>query len=317
MGYALRNRIIAISVLTIGLLAPLPSIANPDIILGSAIGQLGSTVYIPITYVGNGAVTGIQFDVLFEASQLTSGGQPTADSGLGAHSLNSSLPSQGARRILISPPANNAPLGSGTLGVIPFSLNATATANSKLLTLTNVVISDGNANAVAPTKLSNGLIVLETNLTADTDSDGMPDYWEVTYGLSPIDASDVSQDAENDGLTNLQEYLGGTNPTDPGSPPQTAQTIFDLVARAKDSKIDIIWTPVAGADSYNIYRRTTQGGPYTLIALGHITNYATYADFGLTNDVSYYYVVTSLTNGQESRNSNEASATPAPATRRR
>ncbi|MGA1842254.1 MAG: PKD domain-containing protein, partial [bacterium] len=88
------------------------------------------------------------------------------------------------------------------------------------------------------------------------------------------------------------------------------QTIFDLFARAKDSKVDIVWTPVAGAESYNIYRSTTQGGPYTLIVEGYVTGYAVYADSGLTNGVTYYYVVTSVTNGVESLHSNEASGTP-------
>jgi hypothetical protein len=94
---------------------------------------------------------------------------------------------------------------------------------------------------------------------------------------------------------------------EPGGP---EQTIFDLYARAKDSKIDIVWTPVDGADSYNVYRSTSQGGPYQLIAEGHVTDYAVYADFGLTNDVTYYYVVRSVTNGEQSLDSNEASATP-------
>jgi fibronectin type 3 domain-containing protein len=91
---------------------------------------------------------------------------------------------------------------------------------------------------------------------------------------------------------------------------QPEQTIFNLTARAKDGKIDIVWSSVAGADNYNIYRSTTQGGPYTLVKAGHVTTYCVYADFGLTNDVTYYYVVTSVTNGVESLYSNEASATP-------
>ena len=41
----------------------------------------------------------------------------------------------------------------------------------------------------------------------DTDGDGMPDEWEVKYGLDPEDASDADTDLDNDGLTNLYEYL--------------------------------------------------------------------------------------------------------------
>jgi PKD repeat protein len=88
------------------------------------------------------------------------------------------------------------------------------------------------------------------------------------------------------------------------------QTVFDLSARPKSEKIDLVWSPVAGAEGYNVYRSTTQGGPYTLIAADVQTDYCAYADFGLTNDVTYHYVVTSVTGGVESLHSNQASATP-------
>ncbi len=89
------------------------------------------------------------------------------------------------------------------------------------------------------------------------------------------------------------------------------QTIFDLTARAKDSEVFLMWTPVADADSYNVYRSTTAGSGYSLIASGHLCDYCAYYNPGLTNDVTYYYVVTSVSAGDESLHSNEASATPA------
>jgi PKD repeat protein len=92
------------------------------------------------------------------------------------------------------------------------------------------------------------------------------------------------------------------------TPPE--QTIDDLVARAKPTKVDLIWTPVAGADGYNVYRSLTPGGPYEQIAQDHLCTFCAYADFGLTNGVTYYYVVTSVSGGVESLISNEASATP-------
>jgi hypothetical protein len=52
-------------------------------------------------------------------------------------------------------------------------------------------------------------------LNPDTDSDGMPDGWEVQYGLNPLDASDGDEDGDADGLTNLGEYQEGTDPTNP------------------------------------------------------------------------------------------------------
>jgi pectate lyase len=42
---------------------------------------------------------------------------------------------------------------------------------------------------------------------ADSDKDGMPDTWEIQYGLNPNDAADGSQDKDKDGYTNLEDYL--------------------------------------------------------------------------------------------------------------
>ncbi len=48
---------------------------------------------------------------------------------------------------------------------------------------------------------------------ADSDGDGMPNAWEIQYGLNPNSSADANTDLDGDGLTNLQEYLAGTDPT--------------------------------------------------------------------------------------------------------
>ncbi|UDQ98895.1 hypothetical protein AAEX28_02115 [Lentisphaerota bacterium WC36G] len=47
---------------------------------------------------------------------------------------------------------------------------------------------------------------------ADSDSDGIPDGWEVNNSLNPLNASDALADFDNDKLTNLDEYKSGSNP---------------------------------------------------------------------------------------------------------
>ena len=61
------------------------------------------------------------------------------------------------------------------------------------------------------------LITSNSSITAievegDTDSDGMPDWWERKYGFARSDASDAAADADGDGLSNLAEYEAGTDP---------------------------------------------------------------------------------------------------------
>lgn len=47
----------------------------------------------------------------------------------------------------------------------------------------------------------------------DSDGDGMPDAWEIKYGLDPNDPSDANGDLNGDGYTNIEKYINGIDPT--------------------------------------------------------------------------------------------------------
>ncbi len=47
----------------------------------------------------------------------------------------------------------------------------------------------------------------------DTDGDGMPDTWELKYGLNPNDPTDAAEYSDEDWYTNLEEYNRGWHPT--------------------------------------------------------------------------------------------------------
>jgi len=47
---------------------------------------------------------------------------------------------------------------------------------------------------------------------ADRDHDGMPDSWEIQYGMDPSDRSDGALDYDHDGYTNVEEFLNSTDP---------------------------------------------------------------------------------------------------------
>ena len=75
----------------------------------------------------------------------------------------------------------------------------------------------------------------------------------------------------------------------------------------------LTWTPTAGTQT-KIYRSTTSGGgPWTTSNLitTQASGVSTYTDTGLTNDTTYYYVMTALTSsGAESVVSTQTVATP-------
>jgi hypothetical protein len=59
----------------------------------------------------------------------------------------------------------------------------------------------------------------------DSDGDGMPDEWEMTYGFNKFSAADAAFDPDLDGITNLGEFVSGTNPTNAASVLKISQIV--------------------------------------------------------------------------------------------
>lgn len=53
--------------------------------------------------------------------------------------------------------------------------------------------------------------------SSDSDSDSLPDAWEIKNGLDPLDPNDATEDNDSDGVLNVDEYTYSTNPNDPDS----------------------------------------------------------------------------------------------------
>jgi hypothetical protein len=60
------------------------------------------------------------------------------------------------------------------------------------------------------------IFITRTPPGADTDSDGLPDWWEEAYFGAPTAASPDADDDE-DGMSNLAEFIAGTHPRQAGS----------------------------------------------------------------------------------------------------
>ena len=77
---------------------------------------------------------------------------------------------------------------------------------------------------------------------------------------------------------------------------------------AGNAQVIMSWSPSVGANSYNLKRANSSGGPYTTIAAG-VTGTTT-LDTTVSNGTVYYYVVSAINGAGEGSNSSEVSAAP-------
>lgn len=79
---------------------------------------------------------------------------------------------------------------------------------------------------------------------ADSDSDGMPDWWERDYALDPTNAADADAHADADDVRNLDEYLADTDPTNEAS----FLGLTNIVCEA--GNVTVCWTGGTQAEQY-------------------------------------------------------------------
>ena len=93
----------------------------------------------------------------------------------------------------------------------------------------------------------------------DTDSDGLPDWWESAFFSNPTSAS-AAADAESDGQNNFSEFVSGTDPTNSAS-------VFEVevFSGVLDGPLVIQWSSVTGK-LYEVRRYTNLTGGFTVQA---------------------------------------------------
>ena len=92
----------------------------------------------------------------------------------------------------------------------------------------------------------------------DSDSDGLPDGWELLYGLDR-NTADASLDSDSDGFTNLQEFAAHTDPLQPLS-----GLHLTSVQQQGPGGHRITWATVAGL-TYRVESAPAISGPWTAV----------------------------------------------------
>lgn len=129
----------------------------------------------------------------------------------------------------------------------PYSLTAFLDANTNQIQDAFEASGTYPANPVV-VSTTDALITL-TNSPADSDSDGLPDYWEFAYFGSTTNASSYA-DADSDGLTNVEEYQLGTSPANRDS---DSDEIWDGDEARKYFTNPLVPNPWAGAKPQTQY----------------------------------------------------------------
>ena len=164
-------------------------------------------------------------------------------------------------------------------------------------------------------------LIVNIDMSASTDPDGSIQYYYMGCGGGGFTVGSTNskgqctfstpgtywlllQVQDNSGQMDLlSAYVVATPPNGGTAPPAPT----GLTATAGSSQVSLSWTASSGATSYNVKRGNTPGGPYpTVISV----TAASYVDTGLTNGMTYYYVVSALNATGESGNSAEVSAMP-------
>ncbi|HUK84069.1 MAG TPA: glycoside hydrolase family 15 protein [Verrucomicrobiae bacterium] len=127
--------------------------------------------------------------------------------------------------------------------------------------------------ALASSATLNLLVV--TYGSSDYDGDGLPDAWELQYGVSPVDDGLINGptgDPDGDGLNNLQEYMAGTDPTN-----SVSALRITNITRLGNGGIVVTWQSVTGKN-YAVQSADSLANPFadlsgTIAAAGSGTSY--------------------------------------------
>jgi len=151
-------------------------------------------------------------------------------------------------------------------------------------------------------------------------------YWSTSSGVtkgtgtkisnatSPYTHTDLTNDTTYYYVVTAENSYGESDESSevsatPSATGEASSTPTNVNATGGDGEITINWDSVTSATSYNIYWSTSSGVTIsTGTKISDITR--PYTHTGLTNDTTYYYVVTAENSYGESDESSEVSATP-------
>lgn len=112
-------------------------------------------------------------------------------------------------------------------------------------TTTYELIAEGQWGTVTQTVTVNIVI-------PDNDNDGLPNYWELQFGLNP-DEYDAGIDSDNDGLSNAEEFLWELNPISDDTDADGIADQYELLSGLKPNDSTDALLDLDGDGASNLY----------------------------------------------------------------
>jgi TatA/E family protein of Tat protein translocase len=110
-----------------------------------------------------------------------------------------------------------------------------------------------------------------------------------------------------EGIRSFKDGMAGGAAAPGPAPVASTSAPAGITAKPGKGEVALNWSASVGANSYNVKRSSTSGGPYALIVSTGSTGYT---DAGLSAG-TYFYVISSIGSNGESMNSAEVTGTPA------
>jgi subtilisin family serine protease len=195
------------------------------------------------------------------------------------------------------PPADTTPPAA------PSGLSASAGNGSVSLNWSNNGESDlGSYSVYRSTNSGSGHSQIASGIGSSAYSDNSANNGTTYYYV--VTATDTSGNESQDSSEVSATPTAPADTTPPAAP-------TGLSASGGNGSVSLDWdnSSAGDLDAYSVYRSTSSGGSYGLVASG--VGSSDYVDNGVSNGTAYYYLVTATdTSGNESSDSSIASATP-------
>jgi hypothetical protein len=218
-----------------------------EVTIGAASVSPGNSVQVPVLLDNAANVATVQLQVNYDPQLLTLTSLTNRSGTLGSN-FGLSYENDDGVVVVILYRQEGLVAGSGELASLTFSANSGAEVSMEsALTLAEVELGSQTGKDlswISPVSAANGLVQIQADGTADSDSDGIPDSWEEFHFGNSTNANPDAICAN--GINTIKEaYIAGLDPNSP-------QSRFEGFLLSSDI---LDWDSVSGR-AYSVYWTT-------------------------------------------------------------